>query len=88
MFANGTRPSAVALSRKHTDKICSSLFLTQLYMHVLYIYPRAYSEMGLVLCSSASVDDVKNQKGTPADGSKRAHARKSACEISLNKTSR
>lgn len=93
VFTNGMRPNApaMALFKKHIDKICSSLFLTGLYMHVLHIYPRTYIEVGLVLCSSAtaaSVYDVKNHNGTPADGSVHVHARKSACEVSLSKTSR
>lgn len=57
-------------------------------MHVLHIYPRTYIEVGLLLCSSAtaaSVYDVKNHNGTVADGSVHVHARKSACEVSLNK---
>lgn len=93
VFADGMRPDvpAVALFRKHTDKMGSSLLPAGLYMHVLHVYPRTYIEVGLVLCSSAtaaSVYDVKNHSGTLADGSNHVHARKSACEISLNKTSR
>lgn len=91
-FTNGMRPNppAVALFRKHIDKICSSFLLTKWYMHVLHIDPRTSIEVGLVLCSSAtaaSVYDVKSHNGTLADGSNHVHARKSACEISLNKTS-
>lgn len=56
VFANGKRPNvhAVALFRKHTDKICSSLFSASSYMCVLHILSQNmyWSGLGaLLICN-------------------------------------